>query len=153
VASRVGLDLVDVDPTEAADADWLRALIWPELTARRERLDQALALAKRHPPRRVIGDALQTLPDEVARLPSQGTLVIFHSFALNQFPAALKEAFFALLESIGATRTLWRVGYEHGPKEFAYLSLQAHGAGAPEQVLAEATPHGDRFRWLAAAPR
>ena len=153
VATRVGFDLVDVDPTDAEDAGWLRALIWPELTQRRERLDQALALAQHDPPRRVVGDALAALPGEVARLPANGTIVVFHSFALNQFPAALKADFFALLDRLGATQPLWRVGYEHGAKEFAYLSLQRHGAGAPEQVLAEALPHGDRFRWLDSAPR
>ena len=93
VASRIGLDLVSVDPANPEDAAWLRALIWPELTARRERLDRAIALARRHPARHVIGDAMESLPREVAAIPSDGTLVVFHSFALAQFPAALKASF------------------------------------------------------------
>ncbi|HKY95776.1 MAG TPA: DUF2332 domain-containing protein [Kiloniellales bacterium] len=153
VARRVGLDLVSLDPAKAEDAAWLRALIWPELKARRERLDQAIALARRHPVRHVIGDAIETLPREIAAVPSGDPLVVFHSFALAQFPAALKQAFLALLDELGRQRPLWRVGYEHGPKELAYLSLQRHGRGEAEQVLAEATPHGQRLRWLEAAPR
>jgi hypothetical protein len=153
VASRVGLDLVSVDPANPADAAWLRALIWPELTARRERLDRAIALARRHPARHVIGDAMESLPREMATIPSDGTLIVFHSFALAQFPAALKASFLALLDDLGRQRALWRVGYEHGPKEYAYLSLQRHGRGEAEQVLAEAVPHGQRLRWLSAAPR
>jgi len=153
IASRVGLDIVPVDPADRDDAAWLRALIWPELTARRERLDRAIALARRHPARQVIGDAIETLPREAAAIPREEPLLVFHSFATAQFPAALKLAFAALLDALGAERPLWRVGYEHGPKEFAYLTLQRHGRGEAERVLAEAMPHGDRLRWLDPAPR
>lgn len=153
VASRLGLDLVSIDPADSEDAAWLRALIWPELQARRERLDRAIALARRHPVRHVIGDGIANLPPAVAALPRDGTPVVFHSFAVAQFPAALKAGFLALLDELGRERPLWRVGYEHGPKELAYLTLQRHGRGEAEQLLAEAVPHGDRLRWLDAAPR
>jgi hypothetical protein len=153
VQERVGLDLAPLDPLRQEDAAWLRALIWPEQAARRARLEQAIALARQHRPRLVAGDALESLPKVFAGLPKAGTVVVFHAFALAQFPKPAKEALLALLDALGVRRTLWRVGLEHGAGELAYLSLQRHGAGEAERVLAEATPHGERLRWLEPAPR
>ena len=153
VQERIGLDLAPLDPLQQEDAQWLRALIWPEQLARRARLEQAIALARQHRPRIVAGDALQSLPGVFAGLPRAGTVVVFHAFALAQFPEPAKRALLALLDELGRQRPLWRVGLEHGPRELAYLSLQRHGAGAPERTLAEATPHGEQLHWLEPAPR
>lgn len=148
VQQRIGLDLAPLDPQRDSDAAWLRALIWPEQVARRLRLERAIALARRHPPRIVAGDALETLPKAVAGLPKAGTLLVFHAFALAQFPPAAKEAFLALCDELGRKRPLWRVGLEHGGEALAQLTLQRHGDGSPVRHLAEATPHGERLRWL-----
>lgn len=148
VQQRIGLDLAPLDPQREADAAWLRALIWPEQAARRLRLEQAIALARRHPPRIVSGDALETLPKTVAGLPKAGTLLVFHAFALAQFPPAAKQAFLELCDELGRARPLWRVGLEHGGEALAQLTLQRHGDGSPARHLAEATPHGERLRWL-----
>lgn len=149
VQQRIGLDLAPLDPQREGDAAWLRALIWPEQVARRARLEQAIALARLHPPRIVAGDALETLPKAVKGLPPAGTLLLFHAFALAQFPAPAKAAFLALCDELGARRPLWRVGLEHGGEALAQLTLQRHGAGEAPRLLAEATPHGERLRWLA----
>ncbi len=151
VQQRIGLDLAPLDPHSAGDAAWLRALIWPEQVARRARLERAIALARQYPPRIVAGDALETLPKTVAGLPKAGTLLVFHAFALAQFPPAAKAAFLAQLDDLGRQRPLWRVGLEHGGEALAQLILQRHGAGEAPRLLAEATPHGDRLFWREAA--
>lgn len=148
VQTRTGLDLVSLDPGRRADALWLRALIWPEQTARRVRLELAIRLARQYPPKLLQGDALALLPRVFEGLPRAGTVLVFHSFALAQFPADARVRLLALLEQLGGRRALWRVGLEHHAGAEAHLTLQRHGAGEPERLLAAASAHGERLRWL-----
>jgi hypothetical protein len=149
VASRVGLDLMPLDAADAEDAAWLEALVWPEQAARRQRLRRALALTAGLRPRLVAGDAAETFQQVAAALPPEGPVVVFHAFALVQFPAAAKVRLLSALEDLAARRTVWRVSYEHAAGAFAELRLQRHGAEGEARLLAEAAPHGDWMRWQA----
>ena len=149
VASRVGLDLMPLDAADREDAAWLEALVWPEQAARRQRLRQALALTAGLRPRLVAGDAAETFAQVAAALPPEGPVVVFHAFALVQFPAAAKARLLAALDALAARRTVWRVSYEHTAGAFAELRLQRHGAEQDARLLAEAAPHGDWIRWHA----
>src|SRR5690606_10492997 len=90
VASRIGLDLMPLDAASAEDAAWLEALVWPEQGARRARLRQALALTRQTRPRLLAGDAAETFAHVAADLPPGEPLLVFHSFALVQFPSQAK---------------------------------------------------------------
>ena len=48
---QIGIDLNPLDTTTLADQTWLRALVWPEHAERAALLDQALRIARQHPPR------------------------------------------------------------------------------------------------------
>lgn len=50
------------DVTDADDVAWLRCLIWPGEPDRQERLDAALAIARRDSPYIVRGDLVDDLP-------------------------------------------------------------------------------------------
>lgn len=83
VAWRAGLDLNPLDVSDADDVRWLEALVWPEQIERRERLREAVAIAREEPPRLVAGDLVEDLPALVAEAPADATLVVFHSAVLT----------------------------------------------------------------------
>ncbi len=150
VASRVGLDLMPLDAGNADDVAWLEALVWPEQPARRERLRQALTLTRATPPRLIAGDAAESFAAVAASLPADGLVVVFHSFALVQFPAAARARLLAAIDDLALRRPVWRIGYEHAFAAHAALDLQRHGVDSAPLRLAAAAPHGDWLRWVAA---
>src|SRR6185437_3739793 len=83
VAWRMGLDLNPLDVTNDDDVRWLKALVWPGEGEREALPDQALAIARRHPPRVIKGDLRQDLASLAATAPKDASLVIFHSAVLN----------------------------------------------------------------------
>ena len=69
VVARVGVDLDPVDVTDADDARWLRACLWPDQPERVARLEAEMALAATAPPLLLQGDAVEVVPDALARVP------------------------------------------------------------------------------------
>lgn len=104
VADHVGVDVHPLDPTDDADARWLRALVWPEHDDRRRALDDALAVARDHPPGVVEGDAVTELRAVADRVPADAPLVVFHSLVLYQFDADARQAFYDALAAVAADR-------------------------------------------------
>src|SRR5260370_931628 len=70
VVARVGVDLDPVDVTDADDARWLRAWLWPDQPERGARLEPAGAVAATAPPLLLRGDAAEWPPDALAHCPA-----------------------------------------------------------------------------------
>lgn len=151
IGRRIGVDLAPLDPDAAADAAWLRALIWPEHKARAERLQAAIALSHARPVELRTGDGVALLPEIVRALPADGTVCVFHSFAVVQFAQDQRAAFEAALSDLGRRRLIFRLGLEWDPAaEEPRLYLHRY---ADEQVdvelLARCDAHGTWAEWLA----
>src|SRR5215212_3115862 len=86
VVARLGVDLDPVDVTDADDARWLRACLWPDQPERVAKLEAEMALAATAPPLLLHGDAVEVLPDAVARVPTDALPVVTTTWALSQFP-------------------------------------------------------------------
>lgn len=152
VGRRLGIDPHPLDPTNPEDLAWLRALIWPEQQSRAERLTAAASIAAKAGLQLLSGDALDLLPDALASLPTEGTVCLYHSFTLNQFSAEAKARFVALLEDLGRTRPIARIGFEWGASEAPELTLTRHdGRGTASQRLALCDAHGGWLSWDAGA--
>ena len=138
---RAGIDGAPLHPADPATARWLRALVWPEHGARRERLLAALELARREPVPLVQGDVLTELPRVAASRPRGTTLVVQHS-ALNAYlSAADRRHLPELCAQLGVTE----VGLEgSGEGPWARNRLTVDG-----RTLAEAAPHNEWIDWLA----
>jgi hypothetical protein len=104
VVWRAGIDLNPLDVTDADDVDWLRCLIWPGEPDRSERLDAAIAVARRDPPRVVRGDLVDDLAALAAQAPAQASLVVFHSAVLSYVSPARRREFAA---AVGALDAVW----------------------------------------------
>lgn len=95
VVWRAGLDLNPLNVCEDGDVRWLQALVWPGEGERGRLLDEALAVARRDPPRVMKGDLRHDLPALAAEAPKDATLVVFHTAVLAYVRDAADRAAFA----------------------------------------------------------
>jgi hypothetical protein len=102
VVWRSGLDLNPLDVGRDEDVNWLRCLLWPGETGRRERLDAAIETARRDPPPIRQGDLLTDLPDLAREAPAGATLVVCHSAVLAYVASQDRERFTKTVRNTGA---------------------------------------------------
>jgi hypothetical protein len=112
VVTRVGADLDPVDVTDADDARWLRACLWPDQPERIARLEAEMALAAAAPPVLLRGDAIEVLPDAFARVPADALPVVTTTWALSRFPLESRLRFLHRLDQAAAGRAVAWVSAE-----------------------------------------
>lgn len=148
VASRVGLELNPVDLSSAEDRLWLKALIWPELDARFQRLDAAIETARAHPARVVIGDALANLADVGSSTPRGGALVVYHSHVTYQFNDDMRRRLVEIIKSLALARPVYRVSIEWDGASDYPIKVERYENGAPHaRTIALCDPHGAWLDW------
>ena len=148
ISWRTGLDLNPLDVTRADDAHWLSCLVWPGEGDRAQRLEAAIASARRDPPAVHRGDMLTGLPSLVAEASAEATLVIYHTSALWYLPAGQREQFASTVRGLGAT---WLsseppgvVPGTDGPARDGHTCVLARDG----DVIALTESHGTWLRWL-----
>ena len=112
VVARVGVDLDPIDVTDADDARWLRACIWPDQPERAAGLETEMALAATAPPLLLHGDVIEVMPDAVARVPADALPVVTTTWALSQFPLQSRLRFLHRLDEAAAGRVVAWVSAE-----------------------------------------
>ena len=171
IVARLGIDPAPVDVADETAVRWLRACLWPHDTARRERFDRAVQLARsaRWPVRRE-ADCTQAAVAWAEAQPADVLPVIFNSWVLTYFsPEALARHVAALRGLVQRRGAAWisaeeprlRIGDEVVPplppdadleRRHATLwtLMQRGDDGVPHAaVLARSHPHGKWFEWLA----
>lgn len=108
VVSRVGLDRRPLDVTDADDARWLTACVWPEQQQRFERLRAAIAWCADAPPELHRGDLVDDL-DDALDAPGTAHVVVLCSWVLAYVERARRTAFLERL-SAAAVRRVRRGG-------------------------------------------
>jgi hypothetical protein len=150
VASRIGLERNPVDLASADDRDWLRALVWPDQVGRFARLDAALEIYKDAKPEIVAGNALELLPDALARVPMGEPVCVYHTYVTYQFSSEMRRAFYDLLTVAGLRREVWCLSNEGQRDNENLLTLWRYHDGIKEErLLARTHPHGAWLEWLA----
>ena len=112
VVARIGIDIDPLDVTNADDARWLRACLWPDQPERSARLDAEIALAATSPPLLLKGDALQVMHDALARVPADALPVVTTTWALSSFPLESRLRFLHRLDEAAAGRPVAWVSVE-----------------------------------------
>ena len=163
VVWRAGIDLNPLDIRDPDDVAWLEALIWPEQDFRRERLRQAIAVARADPPRLVAGDLNEQLVSLAGQAPPEAALVVFHSAVMAYLDAAGRERFRDTIGLLAADR-----GCHWISNEGHTVILQADGSSVVPEMddsrlrgrfllledglpVAIAGPHGQSLEWIEAA--
>lgn len=112
VVARVGVDPDPVDVTDADDARWLGACLWPDQPERIARLEAEMALAATAPPLLLRGDAVEVLPDAFARVPADALPVVTTTWALSRLPLERRLRFLHRLDEAAAGRAVAWVSAE-----------------------------------------
>ncbi|BFU46911.1 DUF2332 domain-containing protein [Krasilnikovia sp. MM14-A1004] len=112
VVARVGVDLEPVDVTDADDARWLRACVWPDQPEEAARLGAEIALAATAPPALLHGDAVEVLPDAFARMPADVLPIVTTTWALSRLPLESRMRFLHRLDEAATHRAVAWVSVE-----------------------------------------
>ncbi|RJY08178.1 DUF2332 domain-containing protein [Aurantiacibacter aquimixticola] len=149
-----GCDVAPIDLTDLAQAERLRAYIWPEASERMARLDTAIAMAERAPPELVRQDAADFVTERLAAEQQDGvTRVLFHTVMWQYLPEATRDAITAAMEAAGANaapeRPLAWIMSETNRETFKQECRVRYWPGGAEwTMLAESHPHGTWVEWL-----
>lgn len=101
VIDRRGCDLAPIDPATDAGQLRLRSLVWPDQTARRRRLDDAIGIVGARPSVVDRADAVDWVEEQLAR-PTRGVLtVVTHSIVLQYLPIERRRRLVAAVEAAG----------------------------------------------------
>jgi hypothetical protein len=137
VLARIGVDIDPLDVTDADDARWLRACVWPDQPERAARLEAEMALAATAPPLLLRGDAIEALPDALARVPAGVLPVVTTTWALSHFPADRRP------------RLLHRLGAAAAGRAVAWVSAEGVGVAPGIPTLGDRRASGHSIIGLA----
>jgi hypothetical protein len=143
VLSRTGLDLNPLHPADESARRWLEALIWPEHLERRARLRSALEMVSTLDIEMISGNALETLPGALERLPAGEPAVVMSSFTLNQFDAAERECLESIVSRARIARPVHRVSMGEALDKADDWARLVVDDGSGVTVVGQAHPHGE----------
>lgn len=112
-----GCDRRPLDPSDPEVALLLRSTVWPDQLERLARLDAALEIARRHPPRVDRADALIWIEERLRELPRRGTTVVFQSIFRQYLDHPARERLRGTIGEAGASASRER--------PLAWLRLEA----------------------------
>lgn len=156
VAWRGGIDL---NPLDVADQDamaWLTTLVWPEQEHRRQRLLDAIAVARRDPPALTAGDLIEGLPAQIAVAAEHGVVVVFHSAVVSYLGDDNRARFSDLMHGLVSSGACRWVSNE-GAGVLPEITRTARGPqdedltfvlGVDGQAMAWTQQHGAAMHWL-----
>jgi hypothetical protein len=107
VVARVCVDLDPVDVTDADDARWLRACLWPGQEEQAAQLEAEIALASVVSPLLLRGDAVEVLPDAFARVPADALPVVITTWALSRYPLERRLRFLHRFDEAASRPVAW----------------------------------------------
>jgi hypothetical protein len=112
VVARIGVDADPLDVTDAGDARWLRACVWPDQPEQAGLLEAQIALAATAPPSLLRGDVVDLLPDAVARVPADALAVVTTTWVLSGLSPENRRRFLKGLHEAAAGRPVAWVSVE-----------------------------------------
>src|SRR6516162_7916236 len=163
VVARVGVDLDPVDVTDADDARWLRACLWPDQPERIARLEAEMALAATAPPLLLHGDAIEVLPDAFAQVPADAMPVVTTTWTLSRFPLESRLRFLHRLgdaavgravawvsaEGVGVAPAIPTFGDRHASGHSIIGLAVFEGSALRAEAIARCWSRGRMLAWLA----
>ena len=154
IAWRIGVDRAPVDLGDETEARWLQACLWPNQRERLERLEAAIEIARRHPPRVVDADAAEGIAQLIDQAPTDAALVVTTTWVWYYLPDETRQSVLTTLRS--QPRRVWWYSLEGrgvveslspgAPVDVSYsqVGLVELGGGRADaaQLFGRAHPHG-----------
>jgi hypothetical protein len=159
IASRRACDQNPLDATNADHRLRLRAYIWADQSARLERLNAAIALARETGIEVDKADAAAWVRERLQGELPEGTTVVYHSVFLQYPPQNVRAEIVAAIEEAGARATDTRrlawisfepesiVGGPHGSTRYILRAVTWRAGERREAILADVDPHGRYMTW------
>ncbi|WP_294254738.1 DUF2332 family protein [uncultured Sphingomonas sp.] len=153
VVSARGVDLNPLSAADPATCERLMAYIFADQPLRLHRLEEALGMARRHPPEIEKGDATEWLARQLAEPQAAGVCrVVMHSMVLQYLPPRDRAAVVAMIHDAGQYATPERplawVGFEWTEtRSEVRLSLSWFPGQEERRVLATCHPYGNSVDW------
>jgi hypothetical protein len=168
IAARLGLDRSPVDITQAEDARWLLACVWPD-TGRLARTAAAMELARRHPPKIMSGDMVTDLDAALDTFDLSLPIVVVTTSACGYLSTGQRHAFLAVLERRARRQPLAWLSTEapgvidivptppaigHASTSASVMGLVTFETGTPAgRALGLCHAHGAWMEWAGTHPR
>lgn len=152
---KIGIDQNPLDLKIQENADWLKALIWADLTERIEKIEEAIKIAKQEKIQFEKSDKVQGFQEIIQSQEKQIPLVIYHTHALYQFSPEARKEFWGLIDRIGKERELtylateWHsvLQKEYGVKS-VLVELNEYKKGRKTtRLVAETNGHANWLKW------
>ena len=149
-----GCDQNPIDLTDDETARRLKGYIWPEMPARFERMEAAIALAKLDPPHVVKADGADWVEDQLTHPQENGVArVLMHSIVWQYLPPEAKDRITVAMERAGKNATsdkpLAWISLETNRKTFSHeLIIRYWPGGAEPALLGRAHAHGAWVEWI-----
>jgi len=149
VSERRGCDVAPIDPTTSDGRLTLRSYVWPDLVDRLDRLDAAIAVARRVPAVVDRADAPGWLEEQLARATPDVSTVVVHSIMFQYLSTAARRAMLEAIDAAGRRAT--------PDAPLAWLRMEPGGEhaevrlttwpGNVSQLVATSSYHGPPVRW------
>jgi hypothetical protein len=163
VVARVGVDVDPADLTDADDARWLRACLWPGQPGRAARLDAEIALAATAPPLLLRGDPAEVVRDAFAHVPGHALPVVVTTWALSRCPppsrlrflhhlgeaAAGRAVAWVSAEGVGVAPTIPTLGDRRASGHSIIGLAVLHRSAAHTEAIGRCWSRGRFLAWLA----
>jgi hypothetical protein len=151
VRSRIGVDRRPVDVTTDHGARLLKAFVWADQTARLERLDRAIEIARSDPPRLMEGDYVEVLPALLERRDLEALTIVYHSASTVYLKDEDATRLQAAIEAEGARGSLAWVSYEGSSDAIGYrgFALDVQTWPGERRRLARVDGHANSLEWVA----
>lgn len=148
-----GVDLNPLDANDPATCERLMAYIFADQPQRLHRLEQAIGMARRHPPTLERGDASVWLAQALAAPQPAGVCrVVMHSMVLQYLPSQDRAQVIAMIQDAGRSATPDRplawVGFEWTEtRSEVQLAVSWFPGQAERRILAVCHPYGNSVDW------
>ncbi len=156
VRKRVGIDKAPVDVADERQALLLRSFVWADQVERLDRLERAIEITRRDPPRLVTGDYLELLPRVLADRSDETLTVVFNSATTSYLRREDRARLEEVIAEAGTNGSLAWVSYEFADDDGELqvdafeeaFGLEAQVWPGDRRLLARTDGHGNRLRWL-----
>lgn len=163
IAAAIGVDATPVDVTDAAQARWLEACVWPDQVERFDRLAAAIDIARGIGVDVRCGDAPAMIDELVHEAAASGHPVVTTSWVMNYLTADERAAFVRALDGASRRTDLSWICLESpalcpelpgmspprsGPKQpTALVVVRWRGGDRTATHVADCHPHGRWIHW------